>query len=306
MTTNSWFVVVSYTAKATVKEQMNQRIKECQGKVAVIKALMEKPTMRELGYLAGIRTLFDSVVTSTALYSAGTWIGVTKEEMKSYDREMKNLWYTLLKLNSRTTWLQVCWECDLIPWSWGIIRAKIALVNFLHFGKVSQSGLLAVSESTHKWKVGLVAEARKWAEKLGIQDPANCPVSNETLGEAVRDAARSEMWESVISSKYINIQVRTERGVPNYFYNTNLTNHEQKIWLAYRLGILEFRKRFSRKYPETNCIYGCEDDDTLDHSIQCEENPIKLSGDGNGEMLEYLRELHSERLKVVGIGVYWL
>ena len=101
--------------RATVREQMEFRIKQCQGKVAVIKSLMERLTMREIGYLAGLWTLFDSIVTSTAIYSAGMWVGAMKADMECFDKKMKEMWYPLMRINLKTTFLQVCWECDLLP-----------------------------------------------------------------------------------------------------------------------------------------------------------------------------------------------
>ena len=101
--------------RATVREQMEFRIKQCQGKVAVIKSLMERPTMREIGYLAGLWTLFDSIVTSTAIYSARMWVGAMKADMEFFDKKMKEMWYPLMRINLKTTFLQVCWECDLLP-----------------------------------------------------------------------------------------------------------------------------------------------------------------------------------------------
>ena len=101
--------------RATVREQMEFRIKQCQGKVAVIKSLMERLTMREIGYLAGLWTLFDSIVTSTAIYSAGMWVGAMKADMEFFDKKMKEMWYPLMRINLKTTFLQVCWECDLLP-----------------------------------------------------------------------------------------------------------------------------------------------------------------------------------------------
>ena len=293
--------------RETVQQQMEGRIKECQGKMAQIREIIERPTMREVGYLASLRTLFESVISSTALYSAGTWVGSTKAQAAYYDKEMKNLLYSVLRLNSRTSWLQVCWEFDIIPWSWRIILQKINLVVFLHFGKVSQSGRLAVAESTENWRHGLVAEARKHAEALGLPDPSKVPLSTDTVSEAVKDAARLEMWESVVSSKYITVEVKGEKFTPAYFYNTNMTSHEQKIWLSYRLGILEFRKRYAGKHKTTKCIFtNCRSEDTLEHSLVCEENPVKKKGDKDSDMLEYLKTLHSLRLHLVGLGVYWL
>ena len=293
-------------SRTTVREQMEFRLKECRGKVAVIKDMMDRPTMREFGYLAGLRTLFDSIATATALYSAGTWVGLRKADYEWYDKEMKAMWYTLLKLNSRAAWLQVCWECDLLPWSWGVKREKINLISFLHHGKVGQSGRVAVSESSTDWGFGLVKEARDLAESLGLPDPCEVDLSTEIVGEKIREAARKEMWESVVTSKYIRVEVKTERYIPDYFFDLSLTNHEQLIWFTYRLGLLEFRKRFSKKYDSVKCIYGCDEDDTMEHSVVCEENPVKLKGKTTRHILDYLVELHRERLDEVGIGVYWL
>ena len=115
------------------------------------------------------------------------------------------------------------------------------------------------------------------------------------------------MWESVVSSKYITVEVKGEKFTPAYFYNTNMTSHEQKIWLSYRLGILEFRKRYAGKHKTTKCIFSnCRSEDTLEHSLVCEENPVKKKGDKDSDMLEYLKTLHSLRLHLVGLGVYWL
>ena len=299
-------MISSGGSSSTVREQMEYRLKECKAKVAMVRGMMDKPTMREIGYLAGIRTLFESIVTATALYSAGVWSGLKKADYEWYDREMKALWYTLLKLNSRTTWLQVCWECDLLPWSYGIMREKINLVSFLHHGKVGQSGRVAVSESESQWSGGLVREARELAEKFNLPDPAKYPISTEMVGERVKEVARLEMWKSVISSKYINVEVKAERYIPRYFFDNSLTNHQQLIWFSYRLGILEFRRRYSKKYSSVQCIYGCEEDDTMEHSKECEKNPVKLRGQSDGEILKFLTELHSERLQRTGIGLYWL
>ena len=85
-------IIDSGGTKATIKAQMEARIKECYTKMAAIRELLARPTMQEVGYLAGLRTLFESVITATALYSSGTWIGMTKTQAEWYNKEMKNLW----------------------------------------------------------------------------------------------------------------------------------------------------------------------------------------------------------------------
>ena len=164
-----------------------------------------------------------------------------------------------------------------------------------------------MAESSCDVKYGLVAEAKRWAEVLQIPDPAEVWVSTETVSEAVWRAARSQMWESVVSSKHIRAPVLAERTTPDYFFDTTMSNHDQMIWFAYRLGILEFKRRFSNKYLDKDCIYkDCREEDTLDHSLECEYNPVKLRGSGDGHMLEYLKELHESRVAEWGVGLYFL
>ena len=65
--------------------------------------------------------------------------------------------------------------------------------------------------------------------------------------------------------------------------------------------------RYAGKHKTTKCIFTtCRSDDTLEHSLVCEENPVKKKGDKDSDMLEYLKTLHSLRLHLVGLGVYWL
>ena len=93
---------------------------------------------------------------------------------------------------------------------------------------------------------------------------------------------------------------------PKFCRLVGLFNHEQMMWFSYRIGILEFRKRFAGKYKTTECIYECGEQDTLEHSFECDYNPVTLRGKSDSDMLVYLKALHEERLKTIGTGLYWL
>ena len=297
-------------ARATVEEQMKYRVKECDGKMAVVINMMEDPTMRGIGYLAGVRTLFESVISSTALYSSGVWTGLTKAMMEGFDKECKRILYTILKLNMRTTFLQVCYELDILPWSYGIWREKLSLATFLCHDKVGQAGMVAVSEARRNIKYGLMWECRQWCEKHGLPDPSTVRLSTETISEKVKEVARADMWQSVVSSKFVKMNLVEMKHFPTYIYEDWLSNHQQKIILCYRLGILEFKRRFSHKYSDVTCIYSkCDqEEDTYEHSLVCRYNRVKKPKNKNNltEVLKYLESLHSDRLARTGIPLYYL
>ena len=263
--------------------------------------------MREFGYLAGLKVLFESVVSSTALYSAGVWLGMTKAMYEGYDREQKRLLYSAMRLNQKTTFLHVCWELEVLPWSWGIRREKVSLVTFLCHEKDSQAGRIAVSEAKHNWRHGLVAEARKICQRVGLPDPSSVRLSAEVIGEAIKKAARQEMWESIVASRFVVEEVKESGNFCEYLYAPELSNHEKKIMFCYRLGLLEFKTRYRHKYSNSDCIYSCGQEDSLKHSLECPLNPVKRpAGDSFGAMLPYLVALHSEQMSAVGIPLYYL
>ena len=241
--------------RETIEEQMKFRVKECEGKLAMIQNLMDDPTMRGIGHLAGLKVLFDSVVTSTALYSAGVWINLTKAMLEKFDRECKRLLYTVLKINSKITFLHVCWELDILPWSYGVWREKINLATFLCTAKDGMAGRLARAEAERNWKCGLMREVRDWCQKYGLPDPCTVPLSSECVTEKIREVARKEMWDSVIAGKYLNTSVKSTYNFPAYIYDDFLSNHQQKILFCYRLGALEFKTRFRNKFSNDSCIY---------------------------------------------------
>ena len=174
--------------------------------------------------------------------------------------------------------------------------------------KNGQAGRLATSEAMREFKPGLVYEARKLCQKLGLPDPCSVKISAERIAEYVKAAAREEMWESIMTSKYVRAEVKTAGNFPSYLYMEELSNHQQKVALCYRLGLLEFKTRFSGKYSNVRCIYDCEENDTLEHSLLCPMNPVKRpkNKENLGEMIKYLTELHRVRMEEVGVPLYYL
>ena len=196
----------------------------------------------------------------------------------------------------------------MLPWKWGIIREKISLVTFLCHDKNGQAGRLATEEAQENWKHGLIQEARKLCQDLDLPDPCSVRICSETIGERVKEAARAEMWESIVTAKYVRDEVKDENNFPGYMYDETLSNHQQKIIFCYRLGLLEFKSRYKAKFTNTRCIYnGCEEEDSLEHSFYCEKNPVRRpAGTEWWQMVEYLEQLHLERVRAVGLPLYYL
>ena len=296
-------------SRATVTEQMEFRIKECDGKVAEILNLMNDPAMRGIGYLAGLKVLFDSIMTSTAIYSAATWLNMTKAMYEKFDKEMKRILYTLLKICRSTTLLHVCWELDIIPWSYQILKEKINFVSFLCHSSEGEAARMARSEARRDWRPGLIAEVRRVCQQWQLPDPSETPLSKETVTERMKEIARQDMYESITRGHHLNMEFDKVKNFPSYIYEDGLSVHQQKILFCYRLGILGFKKRFSQNYSNVNCVHArCPGPDSLEHSFNCAWNPVERPKNRKNltEMLRYLEKLHLHRISLVNIPLYWM
>ena len=111
---------------------------------------------------------------------------------------------------------------------------------------------------------------------------------------------------SISLSLYISIY--TYHIQQDYIYNGMFSSHQQKIIFCYRLGILEFKSRYSHKYSNTKCIYRqCEGgEDSLDHALGCAWNRVEKPRNTNnlGDILKFLEALNVERMEKVGIPLY--
>ena len=159
------------------------------------------------------------------------------------------------------------------------------------------------------WKPGLISEARRLAELFNLPDPTEVRLSPEAIAEGVRTAYRKEMFQSIAGSKFVVKEMKTVSNFPSYFYEEAWSNHQKKILLSYRLGILDFKTRFKAKYSDTKCIFKeCNGEDSLEHAVEeCEENPVERPKNRSlGEMLKFLEELHKIRMKEINTPLYYL
>ena len=168
--------------------------------------------------------------------------------------------------------------------------------------RVTAAGKLLHSEARNEWKQGLVYEARKWCDKLGLPDPVSVRLSAEVVGMAVREGARKEIFEAVAASRTHNLMMTAARYFPNYIFSQGFTNLETKMIFSWKLGILQFKSRYKRLFGNTVCIYeGCDGEDSLAHVLEeCEYSEVRKPRDREDyyEMLPFLMELHKERMEV--------
>ena len=140
---------------------------------------------------------------------------------------------------------------------------------------------------------------------MGLPDPSLVYLSTEAVSEAISQQARKECWEAMLAGKYIHADIKTEAFEPTYMFDPSLTNQDQKILLAFRMGTMYFKRRYSKMFEDVLCPFCSVEDDTLDHSLTCLKNPVRKPRTKELEdMLPYLRELDKLREEKFSCGLF--
>ena len=112
-----------------------------------------------------------------------------------------------------------------------------------------------------------------------------------------------------MASRWVHVLVKSTRYSPDYIYDKEMTGFEQKLWLAFRLGILNFKRRYARRFNNSECIWEqCQHDDTLAHCLTCPYYDLKPpnSLENMREMIPYLVRLSKVREEIMGEPLYFL
>ena len=288
--------------KETLKEQIEFRFEEARKKLVQVKRLLESPKMLRMGWLAGVVVLYESVIRSTILYSAGCWIGMTKADYKKVERRDKDLLYCLLRLARTTPLCAILNELGILTMESAIMREKISLVVHLLHGKVSVAGRLAHDELRSDQKAGLIQEVREWCKEYHIPDPTEADMSAEVIGRHIKHANKLILMEELMKRKTCDGSDVIGGKKPDYIFGEiapALTNSQQKLLLSWRVGILNFRTRFKRSNETTKCPMCMEEEDTLFHSMwECSEVFVRRpQSDDVGVMARFLSALNSVRVE---------
>ena len=149
---------------------------------------------------------------------------------------------------------------------------------------------------------GLVVEVREFCEKHNLPDPTETPLSNEFVGESIREIARREMWRELVKQTSHNLNLNPHTHFALYLYREDLNNLEKRAIFLHNNGCLNFRSRWSGLHGKTTCPYGCENEDSLSHSYDCRRNPVMRpeSRENDKAICDYVLGLHRERMKTFG------
>ena len=192
---------------------------------------------------------------------------------------------------------------NLTPMKFLVWREKLSFVSHCMFNKTSLAGKVMMQEVEGDEKFrGLVYEVREFCKKHDLPDPSRTPLDKEFIGESIKEIARKEMWKELVPMRSHNLNLDPNTNFPLYMYRVDMTNMQKWAVFNFKIGSLNFRKRWSGLYKTTDCPYGCRSEDSYQHSLDCRRNPVERpTMEGNClQLSNYILGMHRDRVEKFG------
>ena len=109
------------------------------------------------------------------------------------------------------------------------------------------------------------------------------------------------MWNQLVTRRHIGFGLDWFTHSPDYLYDEELTNLEQKCIFKYRCGILNYRGRYKHLHKNKNCPYCGQESDSYQHGLIYRLNPIQSPTEGEWkDLARYILACHNHRKELTG------
>ena len=295
--------------KDSVTRSIKKRIKAAYAKELQLSKLLESDWMDKAGWIEAVKTLFNSIISSTITYASQTYAFMTKTQVNEMESAFKGILYRLLRISKFAHYAAVLVECNMIRVKNTVDQYKITFIRDLVHSKGSGTCLNIMREEERLYPgTGLIAEVQKLCNEYNLQDVTQFDVDKEMIKLRVWEKARGDIWRETLRNGRVPFN-RTHVKTPKPYQHQN--RYRSQIFFAYRIGELQFkdyrRGEFRKKFGNTKCFApGCSQPDTLEHVRKCDGYPpeVRFIPDNfnydpteQNEFIDYLIRLDAYRCK---------
>ena len=272
--------------------------------------ILETDEMDKVGWIEAVKTLYNSIITSTITYATPAYAFMTKKQINEIEQSCKEILFRQLRISKFAHYASVLLECNMIRLSDIINQYKISFVNELIHSKGSGICLKILNEEQRLFpETGLMNEVRELCEYYDLDDVTVFDaVSKKEIKEKVCELGRRKLWRESVKNRRVPFN-RHYIKTPKLYMRRN--RREAKLFFAFRIGELQFkdnrRGEYTKKFGNTTCFMdGCNQPDSLQHVMSCNRYPADMRfglSDFNhdpheqNEFIDYLQKLDKFRLK---------
>ena len=284
---------------------------KCAVKTQLIIRMLKEERVRHLGWMRAAIGLLQGIVLQVLVYGTEAFIDMTKTQVKQLEKIWKDSVYAVLELSKFANYAAVMYETGLLPVEDVIKMKKLNFINKLvHIKGTGQCLRLLQTTNFQNPGKGLLAEVSRYSAQYELPDVGVHYCEKRVIDRTVKEAVSTRLWlETLVSSKTFKHWTPEKTSNRPYFLRSKL---EAKLMLGLRIGELNFklsRKTESiRRFGGLECwVKVCLGTDGPMHVAECFGYSARIKpGHSEDELVDYLVELHKERLKKFGQPLVYL
>ena len=101
-------------ARDSVSKSIKKRIKQAFVKEIQLSKILESEWMNKVGWIEAVKTLTNSIISSTLTYACPAYVFMTKTQINEIEGAFKEILYRLLKISKYSQYAAVLLECNMI------------------------------------------------------------------------------------------------------------------------------------------------------------------------------------------------
>ena len=267
-------VISSQGLEHSVELTVQKRLGLIRGAMYETSAIMEDYRLQAVGGMSGAWTIWERAICPKLLNNCGTWVGVSKDTIKSLNKTQNNFLKTIYSCPSSTPVPALRAMAGMLDMEFRIYLEKVTLVTsilFQHEDQESFAREMLQEEISQGW-VGLTSEVKEICRKTGLPDATMEYIPRKEVLDAITTYNLMKVKEEMLDrapkklKEMANMDCRKEQD-----YMSNVSLSDSRLEFRYQANMLDTRTTMANKYKQKACPHcreGQEDG--------VEESPIHM------------------------------
>jgi hypothetical protein len=288
-----------FNAKGTNSDMIKDRVKRGVAAMISIEAIMADLHLGS--YTVGVyMMLYQSLFLSSMLFNAQAWSNLTEDDINSLEICQRKMLKKILGGSKSTTNSFTYLELGVLPISCKIHKRQLLFLH--HILNLEDSD--PVKEMYHNMKQ-LPGEKNWYNNVAKLRETYNISLTDDEIRNLSKDTFKRIVKSSIVETSFAELvnDCCSKKKTSNLTYNklklqdylTKLLPWQSKLITRCRSKTLDIKSHQNFKYSDNLCRWCNIDEETLDHIVNCGEDPIESVDLENLENLDCQRIINITR-----------
>jgi hypothetical protein len=249
-------VISSQGLEHSVELTVKKRLGLIRGAMYETSAIMEDYRLQAVGGMSGAWTIWERAICPKLLNNCGTWIGISKETIKTLNKTQNQYLKMIYSCPSSTPVPALRAMAGMLDMEHRVYLEKVTLVSsilFKHEDQESYAREMLEEEMRQGW-VGLSSEVMEICKKTGLPDATKEFVSRKEVLDAITMHNLVKVKEEMLEKAPKKLEEMAKMDCrKQQDYMSNVSLFDSRLEFRYQANMLDTRTTMGNKYKQKAC-----------------------------------------------------